>query len=74
MTEQELRAWSLAIAAQNDKARFFNMLKGQIQFNERHIKILEGIEAYIMSGSYLFTPDDGSPPSSKMRTPFERDV
>ena len=72
MTEQELRAWALAIAAQNDKGRFFNTLKKQIQFNERHIKILESIEAYIASGAYLLTPDDGSSPSSKIRTPFER--
>jgi len=69
MSDQELRAWSLAIAAQNDKVGFIKTLKGNIHFNERHIKILEAIEAYVVSGAYILTPDDGSPHSFKTRSP-----
>ena len=55
MTDQELRAWSLAVFAMN-KPGSLTETGGDLKLVEDDLKLLEGIRSYIESGSHWGMP------------------
>ena len=53
--EQEIRAWTLAIAELNNQGSFFKILGGEgsvVELTEDHQAYLKAIEDYIVKGTF----------------------